>query len=831
MIKSLVGLAFRFFQSNKFMAISTIISIMLSISLIITMSQLSVNSRTSLQQETTELFGDMDLSIGYDPEMNKVIDGLLLKQLTSSPQIDKYSSVLITQLQVDNLKLNTYTVGVENDNLVKSKYHFKKNLSKSDVIINQALADALQLTVGDNFQIDSSAYNIVEIIPDLNASGITTDMLLMQRGELEELLHSKSGKENKATYLLVKVKKGTDLVQLIQMLKLIDGDLRIDVAEQNDFLVSNLQSLNIFMIVVTILVLIVSSLFIISNSESFMYKYKNQMAIMRSIGTTRTQLFKIVMLQLGMMNVIGAVSGYALAAISNTYAQKWLSELMGVQTQVVSLNNSLALITMILGMIVIQMVMFIPAYRSSRILPLKIIQNNENNDFSNKRLNKAWGVILLVIGVIFMFLGFFKMQDESHGLYFVVASLFWVMCIFQIFPIYLPLLLKGIAPLLRKLIGDLAYIAIQNIIPQVRKNVYILYTISILIIITIVGSTLFETIKKNSEQDLKIQFPTNVVVTSRAGYNSTVEPFKLAESAIGSIGSANVSTISTAYSGKVIQNGRQVSLTFGLADLTSMERQGILPQLDSESKRESIVVSRDFARKNHLQRGGKLNVLLYSGLEQKDKLATTVSIAAIVDKLPGSYFDAYVDWSNVELHTPYHVFSKMFISSDDADITNNQLATLKQMYPGQLEFNSYDKAVERSNSMLLQRWSIFIIFLIIIFISVLMGVCNSLLNNIYSKRKEYAVLRTLSVTKKGLLMVIMTQVNLYVFVGVVLGVINGLIITFVFGLIDGSGLNWNIKIIFSVVLLLFLIAFVVFIPVARQISKLSLTLELTQDNK
>src|SRR5690625_2698390 len=62
-----------------------------------------------------------------------------------------------------------------------------------------------------------------------------------------------------------------------------------------DYLSINLSSLFPYIIVLSVLVIIMTSLFIISNFDLFLYKYKHELAILRSIGASRWQVFKIVL--------------------------------------------------------------------------------------------------------------------------------------------------------------------------------------------------------------------------------------------------------------------------------------------------------------------------------------------------------------------------------------------------------------------------------------------------------------------------------------------------------------------------------------------------------
>jgi len=160
-----------------------------------------------------------------------------------------------------------------------------------------------------------------------------------------------------------------------------------------------------------------------------------------------------------------------------------------------------------------------------------------------------------------------------------------------------------------------------------------------------------------------------------------------------------------------------------------------------------------------------------------------------------------------------------------------QLEELKKSYP-ELEINSYLQSVKKANKMIDQRLYIFYAVIAIMVVCVMVGVFNTLINNIHSKRKEFAILRTLSINKRGVIVVIMTQVILYILIGIALGSISGTALTYVIHFIDtGSKLHFNFPFIGLIMAILIGAAMVVFIPFASKLAKVKISAELSLDNK
>lgn len=825
-MRSIKGLALRFFKANKFIAFSSIIGVMLSISLIITMGVFAINAEQSLENEFKKVYGDMDLSVGYNLGQNKIIDKKLFHQITADESIDQYSGVLVTKFTVNQLNADIYTVGVENDALVKSKYHFNEDLNANEVILNKALAEALNVQIGDSILIENKPFIVKEVLSDSNAAGLIPDMLILSRATVQEITYEKTGVNNEATYILIKAADNTDIMPLTNEIRAIDSELRIDVAEENEFLQTNLESLNIFMIILSFLLLIVTSLLIISNFEVFLYKYKNQFAIMRSIGATSKQMFKVILIQGSLINVIGAILGLILAIISNQFLLEWFEKLFAFEISVTDFNYKIAIIVMLISMIIIEIFMLFPSYKSAKVLPFKIMRENEQTDFLNKKVSKCSGKILIFSSIFLILLG---VAQNSVGI-LLIAALLLVLAIFRFFPIYLSPILTRILPVIRYIFGNPSYVAIKNLIPQVRKNTFVVLMISTMMIIAVFGSAFLKTLEKNDEQYLQVQYPTNIVVESRVVRSSTIDPFEL-QASIKDISSVEgVSTLSTANSAELKRGDRYISLNYALADLKEMERQGLLTSIP-ENVDNIVILTRDYADKYQLEVGDKLELGLYSDEEQRVVSTGTVVVSNIVEKLPGSYFDAYMDWQNITYRTESTRLNKAFVSSDDPTTTLQELEKVKTKYPAQLQINSYEQSLEKSKEMFYQRWAIFIAFIIVMLLSVMVGVFNTLINNIHSKRKEFAVLRTISVDRKGIVKIILTQIILYILIGLIFGIVSGILLTYVLVLIDPTIVSFDFRFILIISLIMINMAFLIFTPFAYKLGGKKIILELTQDNK
>ncbi|MEH7029748.1 ABC transporter permease, partial [Bacillus wiedmannii] len=448
MIKSVRGLSLRFFKTNKFTAISSIVSVMLAVSLIVTMIVFSSHAKQSVINEVKSLYGDMDLSVGYNPDQNKVIDKSLFRNIKNQENVEYMSKVFVNHLQVNKLNTAIYTVGVQNDSLSKSRYHFSKNLSNEEVTLNDGLAETLQVKVGEKVEIENKSYVVKEVLPDIEAGGSAPDILILSEGAVKQHVYEKTGKHSEATYVLIKAKENADVLALSNQIHKIDKELRIDIAEEDEFLKSNLASLHIFIVILSILILIITALLLMSNFEVFLYKYKSQFAIMRSMGATTKQLFKVIFIQCSVINFFGGIFGLLLAVISNRFLQSWLEHVFAFQINSISFDYEIAIVTVICSIFFIELFMIYPSYRSSKILPVKLMRENEESDFSNKKTRSIMGKFLLMSSIFLTVLGgFVANTGDTQAIVILIGTIFLVLGVYILFPIYLSSILIVYLPM------------------------------------------------------------------------------------------------------------------------------------------------------------------------------------------------------------------------------------------------------------------------------------------------------------------------------------------------------------------------------------------------
>ncbi|MED5244652.1 MULTISPECIES: FtsX-like permease family protein [Priestia] len=816
------------FKANKFIVFSSILSIAISATLVLSMVLFSFNAQNTLKNQMKQAYGEMDLSVGFNMDQSNVLTPKLVNEIVQNKKVNKVSKVSIAHLNVNKMDTAIYTVGAENNYLPKSRYHFTEDLNEESVVMNKGLAKVLHAKIGDKILIENKKYTLVETVDDLTATGSAPDMLILNQKVVKSYIQAKDNRKAEATYLLIKAKKNVNTLTLANQIKSYDKDLHIDIAEQDYGVKSNLQSLHLFIVVLSVLVLIVTSLIIISNFELLLYKMRNQFAIMRSLGASTKQISKIIMIQSTVINITGISLGFILNFLSQRTLYSWVEKLFNIPTTPSEFNVGAAISISILAFIVIQLFLFVPAYRSTKVLPLKTMEENEKLNYSYSKVRVTLSKVLVGIAV-FLIIG--SQVLPTRGTYgpamLLISAVLVLLAFVLVFPIWLPKILEWFfLPYGQRLFGQEFYISVKNLIPQVRKNTAIILMISSLMIIAVFGSVTLRTIQISQLEQLKKDFATPILIETRID-NSKINSMEFTKTVEELSGVKSVSNFSTLGLAELQTEGKKVDMNYAVVDLKRLQAQGLMAHLNSKTPSNGLILSERFAQQSHLKVGQTVPVGEFSNETQIVESKGTFKVIAIEKQLLNNA-DAYVDWNNQKLLDV--IFYTLYVDSEHIKNTVNELEELKSQYP-EIKISNYEQSVKEANKMFYQRWGIFILVIATLVASTMVGVFNSLANNIYSKRKEFAVLRAMGVTPKGLRKVILSQVNLYIGIGLIIGIIMGLLTTFILLLVDPGEFVIDYKVIITVSLLMLAGSTLIFWFVGNKILSQELSIELTNDNK
>ena len=307
------NIALKLFRAAWANVLTSISVITISICLVMTMTVYIWNANSQMKADIQALYGEMDLMVGYNPDQQKLLTTHQIEELSTLAGVTQVSRLSLAHTFVEHEKYTTfYTVGVENDDLVKSRYHFEVNLGPNDAILSENVARLFNKRVGDSIHIQSKDFIVQEILPTIK--GTDSPNIILLANDVVKAWMNNSQPQTAGIFALIKTDEGRAKA-VGSEIKQLDPTLRVDVMSEYDAIKRNLQSLMVFMIVLSVFILLISSVLLLSTFQLLFYKIKEQLMILRALGASVKQVGRIVKLQLSLIISFGVMLGTTLSLV------------------------------------------------------------------------------------------------------------------------------------------------------------------------------------------------------------------------------------------------------------------------------------------------------------------------------------------------------------------------------------------------------------------------------------------------------------------------------------------------------------------------------------
>lgn len=820
MIHNLFDISKKYIRYHKASFISSILGIMVSIALIINMFGLAINSERMLMDELKKEYGTIDMFISLGDYREKHVD--IAATINALDGVNEMSRVHISYTTVEGSSV--YTAALDDSNLAKSRYKYKEDLKEGYVILNKGLADYLNLSKGDDIHINGQTFIINELISDVVGNQKLPDMVLMTNESIALIKGSVS-----PTHIMIDIKDDKSIVEYLSSIRQVYPGLMIDQMVDDASIKENISSLNSFMILLCLISLMMCILFLLSNFQLFLYNYKKQVALLRAIGAKRLQAFKTVFLYASLINVVGLMAALVFSVFSNKLIMPLLGKSLFDLEGPMDFNLSLSLKIITIAFVILETMMIYPSVKSTNILPVEITSANEKLEAS--KWYSITGAIFVVIGLTLYGQVIYEViKNGANGSEAVVPAIISICLLLIGFYLLFVQISKKILTALVKpfsyVFGRVSGVALKIIIPQVKKNVLVILSITTLVIITVIGSSLLDTINHNNTAYLEKEFVLDVVLTNRddLAYDQTVE------SLVADLPSVDHFIRFNTYFSALYIKGDSGYVTCVKADTKTLVESGIIKN-DIRVKEDEIIISTNFANSHNLSVGDGLIFSTdykssYDEVEDKTTISQKKYRVVAIDSLSFSHAQIIFDLDDGYFQEYGQDFDLAHIKSNDIKSTFDALDTINMTYGG-LKWTTMDIETEKFEEQLYKRWKLFIIIVITIIVMLIIGSMNMLINNILSRRSEYGTLRLFKISRKDFIQIILTQVLTYNMVGLVYGGVLGVVFSNMLSLSESGHLSQvNLKLAGVTLMIILLISLLVFIPLGYCLSKKNISEEI-----
>ncbi|MEC1305622.1 ABC transporter permease [Lysinibacillus capsici] len=781
------NIALKLFRAAWANVLTSISIITISICLVMTMTVYIWNANSQMKADIQALYGEMDLMVGYNPDQQKLLTTNQIEELSTLAGVTQVSRLSIAHTIVEHEKYTAfYTVGVENDDLVKSRYHFAINLGPNDAILSENVARLFNKRVGDSIHIQSKDFIVQEILPTMK--GTDSPNIILLANDVVKAWMNNSQPQTAGIFALIKTDEGRAKAVGAEI-KQLDATLRVDVMSDYDVIKRNLQSLMVFMIVLSVFILLISSALLLSTFQLLFYKIKEQLMILRALGASVKQVGHIVKLQLSLIISFGVMLGTTLSLV---IIKSWLPQLISflhLPEAKTELPMVFILLIALSSFIILQVMTKWQVAKSSRLLPLQIATDNENLEL---RWTKWKTIIVSIVGVsaTFFFLqAYLAGTGSDQGALFILLGTLLVcgillLLIPYLFTAILHLALKPI----RRVLGKEAYLACQQLMPQVRKNMPVVLSMIGLMVILTFGSSLMKTLQHNDLAYTESQYETAIKINNELN-DPTITPAMIEE--IEALPSVQYAYTQSNNAYIALQLGDEwLPENYTTIDIKKFMQLKKLPQIEEGNLQNGLVVTKGFAERYHLAVGDRVTMGTYDFTARQDMPTGELQIIGITDT-PIHRADLIVDWSSFLTAQDHPIIEDIMVETSHPEQTLAELSFLEQRWPA-LKLTDIATILAQSNEMFFQRWSLFVGVFVILIAATGLGVLQTLLHTIYTKRSDYAIQRLIGLSPNGLMKLILTQVLSFVLYGLTVGTFLGFVLTRMLGFIDdGSPMSYD----------------------------------------
>ncbi|MEG0383634.1 MAG: FtsX-like permease family protein, partial [Solibacillus sp.] len=463
--------------------------------------------------------------------------------------------------------------------------------------------------------------------------------------------------------------------------------------------------------------------------------------------------------------------------------------------------------------------------KSMRLLPLQIMTDNHDTELRFKKGKLFVIGSVAVIALLCFLTGIVGGNSGESALQILIGSILITLIILYLMPYLFSMLLKiGLQPV-RMLLGKEAYLACQQLMPQVRKNMPIVLSIIGLMVILIFGTTLFKSSKENEKDYIGYLYEAPVVIKNDLSDPTFTNDIVKEIEALPSVDYAYARGSYTSL--EMYLNGSWEIVHFQAIDIKQLIERGEMSEIAGPVE-DGIIVTTDFAKTEGLAIGDEIRLGIYKfDLLEANEISPLKVVGIIEPKHMRS--NVYFDWSSrVAQENRYTYVQDIMVETSDIEQTLSELSFLHERWPA-LTFSDYDTYLAENERMYYQRWSLFIGVLIVLVVATCLGVIQTLLHTIYGKRTDYAIQRLIGLTPNGLMKLILSQVLSFVLYGLAVGTLIGTAFTKLLSLVDqGAPIFFDFKILLGVSAFFLFAVILIFSVQGYWISRKTLANELVE---
>lgn len=416
MLKLIRKLIWSHLKNRKGRLFLTLFGIMLGVAIFVSIGIVNRSVMDSYNGLVDEMAGKASLQVvnytnsGFSENLLEKVEELEDIEV-AAPLVKTYSQV---QVGDKNSSLLVYGVDWDREHLVREYEVNGKgfdNRENNEIMLTEKLAKELDIGLGETVSLlTNQGFVDYEVIGLISEAGAGRTNLGMYAAIPLYSAQEAFGKEGKLDVIDLVLDRETDLEVVKEEVAGVVGNSAIvqtPSARGQD--VENVLAGIQYLLSLSGMIALLVGLFLVYNNMSIsVEERKKEIALLRSLGMTRKGVLKVILIEAGLLGLVGSLLGFILGVLlAGTLSQGLSATALSLWrfTPITNVQLSDLIFAVIIGVIAAVVATYFPASNAMKISPIEafrdpMLQANQKEK-EQKKLN-IWGIILLTVGTIIM---------------------------------------------------------------------------------------------------------------------------------------------------------------------------------------------------------------------------------------------------------------------------------------------------------------------------------------------------------------------------------------------------------------------------------------------
>jgi putative ABC transport system permease protein len=651
----------------------------------------------------------------------------------------------------------------------------------NEASIDESTADRENFEIGDTLRIAGQAgvkdYEIVGLqrLGSTSSGGSSTAQLTLE--EAQRLTE----KQGQLDGISVQAAEGVSPSELARRIdQVLPARLTVETGtqaaeRQSQDIKDDLSFFRVVLLVFGGVALLVGSFLIFNTFAITVAQRIRELGLLRTLGATRGQILRGMLLEATVIGVIGSVLG-VLAGIGFATALNAIFKSFGIDlpnTGTVIATRTIVL-ALVVGMAVTLAAALSPALRATRVSPMAaLLEAALPESRTHGRLFTAVAVLLMLGGVALAALGVFDVVDDSNAAAGMVgggavATLFGV-------SMFSPRLVRPMASVagwpLQKARGITGRLARENAVRKPGRTAVtaaaLMIGLAVVVFVTVfaagISSSINNAIDRNFQGDLVMQHTDGFSpISPGAG--------REAEQVDGVQTVSSLSFAGGEYEGKDIRLSAVNPAT--VSDVLSLDWEEGSPDTLSGLSGAGAVVDDAWAQSNDLEVGDRL--VLRTPLESDTALTVEGTVKDNADLLGNVVVTDETLDSRFGARQPSMTFVRLAEGADDGAVQDQISERVERRYPI-VETLNQQELKDNQEEQIQQLVGFFYVLLALAIVISLLGIVTTLALSIHERTRELGMLRAVGMSRRQVRRLVRYESVITALIGAILGTVLGVI--------------------------------------------------------